>query len=171
MSLFGRRPKASGFKQGQNQPFELRHPGHPLGSDYLIQMETGCWIWKWAAKNNYATVSHNGTMPNVTRILMCAEAGQEVRHSQNCSTTRCINPAHLRLGDKSDNCRDAVVDGRSAVPRKLTDDQAAEIRKRYQAGGVTYKQLAIEYNISSGPIGGIVNNKTYAYRLDDYERH
>ena len=169
MSLFGKRTRDY---TRTNQPFELRHPGHPLGSDYLIQMETGCWIWKWSVnRDNYAYVWSAGRNRRVNRILMCAEAGQDVRHSQYCSSRRCINPQHLRIGSKSDNHRDKVFDGNLTHPRKLTDAQAEEIRKSYADGSVSQQQLAREYGVARGSICQILRRKTYDYNLAEYARH
>ena len=52
--------------------------------------------------------------------------------------------------------------------RKLTDEQAEEIRKKYQPRIYTYKKLAMEYNVNYRTIWDIINNKLYMKREEDY---
>lgn len=47
--------------------------------------------------------------------------------------------------------------------RKLTDEQVLEIVFRYQAGGVTYKQLGAEYGVKGCSIGAIFFGRSYAW--------
>ena len=75
----------------------------------------------------------------------------------HCDNPPCINPAHLFLGTFADNSLDAVQKRRTAngerKRHKLTDAQVREIRLRYMAGGVTQKELGLEYGVSQQLIG------------------
>jgi group I intron endonuclease len=56
--------------------------------------------------------------------------------------------------------------GKIAPNRKLTSEQAEEIRKEYKTGNYTQKQLGIKYGLSQDSIFHIVNNKTYVRQYD-----
>ena len=45
--------------------------------------------------------------------------------------------------------------------RKLSFEQAEQIRKEYASGGVTQKQLAKKYNVGKGVICDLLNGRTY----------
>ena len=84
--------------------------------------------------------------------------GVVVRHT--CDNPRCINPEHLIGGTRADNNRDRAERGRSAKHVdsrcKLTAEQIAEIRRRYQKrpkgnpNGVT--ALSREYGVDAAVI-------------------
>jgi hypothetical protein len=52
--------------------------------------------------------------------------------------------------------------GRRSPNAKLTDEQAAEIRAAYAAGGVSWAELGRRYGICKKSIGRIVNGVSYA---------
>lgn len=53
--------------------------------------------------------------------------------------------------------------GERAPNSRLKEPQVVEIRERYAAGGVSYKQLAKEYGVSSATISGIVWGSFWIY--------
>jgi hypothetical protein len=94
----------------------------------------------------------------------------------------CVNPAHLFLGTRNDNIRDAQVKGMLAwtgthpyrrdpdrVPRgerrgnaKLNESAVREIR-RLAASGVAQNALAASYGISKAAMHGIVHGKSWQH--------
>lgn len=51
--------------------------------------------------------------------------------------------------------------GKASAHAKLTMEQAAEIRREYKAGGITFIALANQYGVSKKTILNIVHNKIY----------
>lgn len=55
----------------------------------------------------------------------------------------------------------AAKSGKPSHKRKLTFEQAQEIRKRYQTEKTSYRKLAKEYGVSDTIINNIIQNKSY----------
>ncbi|CAK0777783.1 HNHc domain-containing protein [Gammaproteobacteria bacterium] len=134
-----------------------------FSTKYKVDSATGCWNWVsninsagygtfYSRQGNiYAhRVSfelHKGIVPRA--MLVC--------HS--CDNKKCVNPEHLFVGTYQDNLKDSIKKDRWI--RSFTEEQAAEIRRRYQAGGVTQTSIAKEKGVSISTINLIVNNKSY----------
>lgn len=138
-----------------------------------------CWVWKgYVNKFGYGCVGWAGTTYVAHRVaawlsgmVTSLAAPKDKREKtfvlHKCDNPPCCNPAHLFLGNFTDNQRDAYVKKRKVQPRgqdhanaKLTWAQAAEVRKRYAAGEHQIP-LAKEFNVSQATISLIIRNKTY----------
>ena len=147
---------------------------------------SGCWIWQ-------ACISPNGyggfTWPGRRRIgahrasylIYKGKIPSGLCVLHDCDVKSCVNPAHLHLGTRLDNMREAVDRGRIAkgdrhssrthperLPRgegngysKLTEDKVREIRARYAMGGVFQRTLAEEFCVNQTAIGDIVRRETW----------
>ncbi len=89
---------------------------------------SGCWLWTRSVNDRgygqvypkgkrnpekahrYSWQIHNGTIP----------AGLHVLH--HCDTPACVNPAHLYLGTRSENMREAVSKGRHRGPKRTVSN-------------------------------------------------
>ena len=110
-----------------------------------------------------------------------------------CDNPVCVNPKHLKLGTAKVNSQDMVRRkrhwtmtrperiqrgenhwtarrGTGPLPRgeqhhnaKLTSGQVKAIRSKYDAGGVSQRQLAREYGVSQGTIWQIVNHHYWSH--------
>lgn len=147
----------------------------------------GCWTWNGGHdKDGYAVASFNNFPRRITRILLQLD-GAELRPGQlachRCDNPRCVRPDHLFIGTNVDNMADMRSKGRAATglrnaahvhpqlrPRgeqhgnsKLTADQVRELRRRKAAGGVTYDQLAAEFQTSRSTIAAICVGRNRRY--------
>lgn len=86
-------------------------------------------------------------------------AGLHVCH--RCDNTICVNPVHLFLGTHADNMHDKTVKGRAA--KKLTLDDAREIRTRYANSEATQRGLASEFGVSLSTIVNVLRRKTFKH--------
>ena len=98
------------------------------------------------------------------------EGHREICVCHRCDNRKCINPSHLFLGTSADNHRDCVSKGRGVDNRgenhgrsKLTETQVREIRIKYANGGVTYQQLALEYEVNHTTISKIIHRKCWKH--------
>ena len=83
-----------------------------------------------------------------------------------CDNPRCINPAHLFLGNNFDNIADKLSKNRQAkgemFNKKLNEDNIQEIRRAHQAGA-TQAELAKRFDVNQSLISRIVHRKIWRH--------
>lgn len=135
-----------------------------------------CWPWK-AYRNEfgYGTFCYEGQMQHASRVVFALRGeavpqGMEVLHS--CDNPACVNPAHLSVGTHRDNMLESVQRGRHGGRKfsgerhpatKLTGDDVRMIRRLYDSGQATSKQLAVQYGLSTSGMWAIVSRKTWKH--------
>lgn len=76
----------------------------------------GCWLWTGARSGNgYGAVKRDGRMQPAHRRafeLVHGPIPDGVWVLHECDTPLCCNPAHLHLGDRSRNMKEAAARGR-----------------------------------------------------------
>jgi hypothetical protein len=136
--------------------------------------ENGCWIWRPKARTNgYGQITVDGRKRVAHRYVYTLIHGPiddslDVMH--RCDVRDCVNPAHLTHGTRADNMRDMAEKDRStrgerSASAKLTDAQAAEIRSRWAAGGVSQADLGREYGVRDSTINRIVQGRSFRHLL------
>lgn len=137
---------------------------------------TRCWEWT-------GSLTHNGYGRfSLTHLKGCrahrfaweitfGEFRNNLFVLHHCDNPQCCNPSHLFLGTQQVNMEDKGAKGRTAAgekqgSRKLTDEQVAEIRRRYGfwgKGGETSSALAKEFGINQAQISSIVGGKAWKH--------
>lgn len=139
----------------------------------------GCWEWTGSCNNTgYGTVGWGGRNYVAHRLAAWlsgmvdhpsapASAANKTHVLHRCDNRKCCNPAHFFLGSYSDNQSDAYKKKRKTQPKgekhsnaKLTNKQAATIRRRYKKGE-RQVPLSEEYKVSQRVISLIVRGETY----------
>jgi hypothetical protein len=134
------------------------------------ETDAGCWEWQGSTDGwGYGLIKVRDSRYRTHRAAWIAAhgpipVGLFVCH--RCDNPPCWRPDHLFLGTPAENAADMRVKLRAATGElhgwaKLTEDQVAEIRERYSAGGVTQSQLATEYGIDSSGVSRIVRRVTW----------
>lgn len=149
-----------------------------------------CWLWVGAlGSTGYGQFQLDGKVQSAHRAsfqLLVGEipGGSWVLHS--CDNKQCVNPAHLRLGDRAANARDAVERRRlpygdrniarshpERMPRgsangssRLTEDQVAAIR-RLRAAGSKQAELAVLFGVAQSTISAIVSGHRWRHLNTD----
>jgi hypothetical protein len=147
------------------------------------ELADGCWEWVGKRfKAGYGIVYLGNVATGAHRASYASFHGavkpdQVICH--RCDNRWCVNPEHLFAGTHADNLGDMAAKGRAASGSrhgmsKLTDEQVADIRRRYKdgRGGVLTKgqrpnsqrALALEFGVTPGTIGDIVHGRTRARR-------
>lgn len=134
-----------------------------------------CWEWHRAHNGQgYGTLTVNGRAAYAHRLAFELSGGVipkgfDVLHE--CDNPRCINPAHLSTGTRSENMADCHARGRSRIPSprlkgeangaaKLTTEQVQRIRAQL-ARGSTQQSLADQFGVSQAAIGKIARGESW----------
>lgn len=134
-----------------------------------------CWNWTGSRiPKGYGNLKWDGKNRRAHRVAWTIAFGSipiglHVLH--NCDNPSCVNPRHLFLGTNQDNVDDRERKGRNNPPRrqkhwkhKLTNDQVADIRKRYSrygVGGESSLALARAFGVNPSTIQRIVRRENW----------
>jgi len=146
-----------------------RMPGHGPNGD--------CWVWTGHLNNKgYGRINRNKIIVYAHRLAYelafgSIPSGMEVLH--RCDTPACVNPSHLFLGTQADNNRDCREKGRHSCgvrPRgeghggaKLTEAKVLEIRRAYEAGEMSQRQLATAFGVLRRSIMFILQRRHWTH--------
>jgi len=138
-----------------------------------------CWEWTgYFDTSGYGQISMSGRALLAHRIsyvihhplTIDLREHREICVCHTCDNRKCVNPSHLFLGSVADNNRDREAKGRGNQPKgekhrdaKLTEQQVREIRIKYANGGISLRQLALEYGINFGTVGKIISRKLWKH--------
>lgn len=127
----------------------------------------GCWEWNGSRfPRGYGQFSVNGKLCYAHRFAYRIHHGpfpSDLKILHRCDNPPCVNPEHLFLGTTQDNSDDMCRKGRSASGEqsglhRLTDTQVLEIRRRYAAGDIRQRDLAVEFGTCQSNISLIVRH-------------
>ena len=133
-----------------------------------VKKGDNCWEWLGAkARGNYGDFKVNKKNILAHRFSYQINKGKiskglYILHT--CDNPSCVNPEHLWQGTQLENMRDCHNKGRGARGKKiwnykLKQVQVNEIRKKYNKGKITQRELAKQYNVDSSHISKIINKK------------
>jgi HNH endonuclease len=146
------------FLPGHNSQFIKRKRKSPV--DYLVQdrgYKTPCWIWQQATSSQgYGMVTIKNKQFLMHRVMYeqvygAIPEGLELDHL--CRNRPCVRPDHLEAVTHA-------VNTRRGPQTKLTEEIAAEIRRRV-AAGENRQALAAEVGIDYTIICDIVNDRIW----------
>lgn len=143
--------------------------------------EGACWPWLGAISDTgYGKFRSDGgrvgsralRAPRVAWELVNGPIPDGLWTLHSCDNRQCVNPAHLRLGNRSDNMRDMWERGRQGTTRavpgekngmaKLTAAAVVEIRARRRQGEAL-AAIARDHGVHLGSIHAVVTGKTWRH--------
>lgn len=135
--------------------------------------------WEWTAvrhPSGYGKIKVNGKFEYAHRVAWALEnnpPGDDFT-LHKCDNPPCVNPAHLYLGDKSDNMRDLWERGDPPIPTppetpsgtdnpaaKLNYNLAEEIRERYESESISQAELGQKYGVCQQTVGRVVRGEEW----------
>ena len=127
-----------------------------------------CWLWTGARlKTGYGSVKGEEKVERAHRVAYKLvvgpiPAGGMLLHS--CDNPLCVNPAHLRLGDKRENTKDALERGQHVTGSRHWKNKLSEtdvkVIKAALATGVTGRYLARQFAVDETTISQIKLGKS-----------
>lgn len=90
-----------------------------------VNITDGCWLWTAAKRNGYGVLGggkRGVPLVYAHRLSFTIHSGREITAGKEichtCDVRACVNPAHIYLGTRSDNMRDAWERGSRRLQRK-----------------------------------------------------
>lgn len=141
-----------------------------------VHKTDGCWLWQGGLNcSGYGRFCIAGKRQKVHRLSYIQAHGpipDGLFVCHRCDVRSCVNPDHLFLGTNADNMADKMKKGRqkSGVTlgsknhlSSLNEQQVLEIRRLYQAGGVTQCELARQFNTDQTNVSKIIQRITWQH--------
>lgn len=139
-----------------------------------VEKTDTCWLWTACCfDKGYGQFRLNGRLQRAHRVSYLLTFGvlpddRDVLHT--CDVRKCVNPAHLYLGDDLDNARDREERGRGNHVRgeqhgsaKLTVMAVKKIRCLYASGDFSQEQLRRQFKVSRSAIRDIVSGLKWSH--------
>jgi hypothetical protein len=137
-----------------------------------IDITTGCFNWiGYKNKCGYGSFGYNKKIKLANRVSWQIHYGykpEDICVLHKCDNPGCVNPDHLWLGTHQENMDDRDNKGRQYDRNgekngraKLTIEDVVTIRSLYNNTNTSERKLAKEFNVNSGTIHNILNNKTW----------
>lgn len=136
---------------------------------------TGCYLW--LAAHDACGYGHfwNGKRVEKAHRFAYRVANGEIKTGEDvchrCDTPACVNSDHLFAGPAKLNIEDMWAKGRASVQAvrgsahpssKLSERDAAKIKKLYSAKVFNQNELAFLYGVGQATISCVVNGKRWA---------
>jgi len=145
-----RNSPSRGWVKGQPYRFVAGHQRRTSPVEYLVDEETGCWIWqRTTTAYGYGWIRVNGKGTNAHRAIYerlhgPVPPGLVVDHL--CRNRICVNPDHLEVVTQTVNVRRGTS--------WLTPEDVREIRAL--AGVLTHQQIADRYALVRSSVTHII---------------
>jgi len=143
-----------------------------------VNKTKNCWEWigqlndrgygvfwldgKDRGAHRISWVMHNGEIPSNNTYH-----GTMVCHS--CDNRKCVNPAHLFLGDAQSNMDDMMAKDRNYDTSgsrngnsKLTEKDVVQIKSLHKSG-ISYVEIGRLFSVAGGHISQIVRGKKWSH--------
>lgn len=165
------------FKMNIGRP---KNDGTEFWNKVNKEGENGCWEYTggrgyngygqyWLDGKNIRAHRYSYILHHPLTIDLL-EGHREIIVCHRCDNPKCVNPAHLFLGASADNTKDMMAKGRKCDKKgekhhmvKLTETQVREIRTKYANGGITYKQLGLEYGVTESCVRQAFHGKSWSH--------
>jgi hypothetical protein len=136
-----------------------------------VRKTEGCWYWTASVDaRGYGQFRVDGKCEGAHRVAYDLTHDTPLGSSFGCHTCdnpSCVRPDHIYPGTQFDNMKDRSERGRFVScpvrpwKRKMTEEDIAQIRIEYAAGGVSQRSLSKKYGVSQKLIFDIVHGRAW----------
>jgi hypothetical protein len=131
--------------------------------------ENGCWEWL-GTKNDvgYGLFRTRGESFYAHRVSYESYFGpipNEAIIMHSCNNSLCVNPTHLRAGNKKANAIHTSMSGNTRHA-KLKPEDVKEIRILCKQSGRSYRDIAKQFGVTHGAVSFIDKGKSYIWVED-----
>ena len=110
-----------GHVKGQPVRFIHNHHSRKSGPDYLVDPESGCWVWQLSgSQGGYGQKCVGGKAMPAHRYYYEQKYGpipEGLDACHRCDNPSCVNPDHIFPGTREENVADCIAKGRRAEQR------------------------------------------------------
>lgn len=161
----------------------------------MPHMESPCWVWKaYKNKAGYGQIKKGRINYQSHRIVWIITNGPIPHDSSyhgvcvchRCDNPSCVNPDHLFLGGHKENMLDREEKGRNNTSSalmalklqpeclargeahgraKITAVKVLAMRACYASGGITQRQLVVQFGVCLASVNKIILRKTWKHLL------
>lgn len=140
-----------------------------LEERFWQKVRQGPNCWEWTASRNASGYGQIQAGPRLGRPLLAHRVSWELHNGpisdgmqvcHTCDHPPCVRPDHLFLGTNAENMLDMATKGRHVGTRRLTSEQAAEIRRRGLAGE-NQSKVAADFGTTQKNVSLIVLGKRW----------
>lgn len=131
----------------------------------------GCWLWTGArTANGYGGLTLGGKDRGAHRVSLEYSLGRPLAKGMlachSCRNRHCVNPAHLREGDNTDNQIDRFIDGTDSSGEKNGNGKLteAEVLHIFQSDLSSPKMAeALNHKVSRATIKAIRSGRLWSW--------
>ena len=148
-----------------------------------VEGPNGCLLWTgdsstYRGSRRYGLVRIDGIYVATHRAMYAATYGEVPANRWvlvSCESLSCCNPEHLYLGDKRSCGAKNLATGRRKgkggyckddrerpINTPYTKDQVLAMREKYAQGGISQRDLAIEFGGTRKQVASILRGRTWA---------
>jgi hypothetical protein len=117
---------------------------------------TDCLIWPFARNpDGYANMGGERPIRIMCRLAHGEASTKAHQAAHSCGNGKggCVHPKHLRWATRKENALDSLHHGTRARGEKqghakLTENQVREIRRLYNAGGISQSEIGRRFGVS-----------------------
>lgn len=136
---------------------------------YVLK-SSGCWVWTRRCNSDGYGMFDHGSAHRFSWVLHNGPVPQGLCVLHHCDNPPCVKPDHLYCGTKKQNYKDMVQRRRAATEfitqqrlAVLTPQLVREARIIYKAGGISIRNLANQFGVSSGTMQHALEGRTWKY--------
>ena len=133
-----------------------------------VKKTSKCWLWTAHTNGRYGqfwiNTKEKKYAHRISYELNKGKIPKGLLVCHKCDNPICVNPKHLWLGTYKENMQDASAKGRTTTGEKsstakLKTADVLKIRKMYNTGRFTQKEIAKKFNVIQQNISLIILRK------------